>query len=424
MLAALPSLVPKLPTAGRKLRTTSLPGSSDAIALAQLAAQCVKEKRMLAVVSADALAAQRLADEIPWFAPGLEIALLPDWETLPYDPFSPHHDLVSERLATLYRVSRGECNVLVVAATTALYRLAPPSYLAAFTFFLKQGTRLDVNALRAQLSLAGYQHVTQVVSPGEFSVRGGLIDLFPMGSPLPYRLDLFGDDIESIRTFDVDTQRTLYPMPDVRLLPAREFPLDETGRTRFRSRYREVFEGDPLKSPLYKDVSHGIAPGGIEYYLPLFFEQTATLADYLPRDAAVAQVGDVGGAIAHFWQDTESRYKLLRGDKARPLLPPIEVFLPADAFNGMLKPFARVELPAMDTEPDPAAIAGHGATPLTTPLPAAASRATRRRSARGAEAVSRVGAPHARPDLRRERGTPRNDAPVFRTIRACAAARR
>jgi transcription-repair coupling factor (superfamily II helicase) len=276
---------------------------------------------------------------------------------------------VSERLATLYRVSRGECNVLVVAATTALYRLAPPSHLAAFTFFLKQGTRLDVNALRAQLALAGYQHVMQVVSPGEFSVRGGLIDLFPMGSPLPYRLDLFGDDIESIRTFDVDTQRTLYPMPDVRLLPAREFPLDETGRTRFRSRYREVFEGDPLKSPLYKDVSHGIAPGGIEYYLPLFFEQTATLADYLPRDAAVAQVGDIGGAIAHFWQDTESRYKLLRGDKARPLLPPIEVFLPADAFNGMLKPFARVEFPAMDSESDPAAIAGNAAVPLATPLP-------------------------------------------------------
>src|SRR5437899_7598438 len=305
---------------------------------------------MLAVVTADALAAQRLSDEIPWFAPGLEVALLPDWETLPYDPFSPHHDLVSERLATLYRVSRGECDVLVVAATTALYRLAPPSYLAAFTFFLKQGTRLDATALRAQLSLAGYQHVTQVVSPGEFSIRGGLIDLFPMGSPLPYRLDLFGDDIESIRTFDVDTQRTLYPMPEVRLLPAREFPLDEAGRTQFRSRYREVFEGDASKSPLYKDVSHGVAPGGIEYYLPLFFDKTATLADYLPRDAAVAQAGDIAGAVAHFWQDTESRYKLLRGDKLRPLLPPAEVFLPVDAFNGALKPFSRIELPVADPD--------------------------------------------------------------------------
>ena len=241
---------------------------------------------MLAIVSADPLSAQRLTEEIPWFAPELRVALLPDWETLPYDHFSPHQDLVSERLATLYRTTRGECDVLIVAATTALYRLAPPSYLAAFTFFLKQGTTLDVDALRAQMALAGYAHVTQVVSPGEFSVRGGLIDLFPMGSALPYRLDLFDNDIESIKTFDIDTQRTLYPVPDVRLLPAREFPLDDAGRARFRGRFREVFEGDPSKSALYKDISHGIAPGGIEYYLPLFFEATATVAAYLPGGCA------------------------------------------------------------------------------------------------------------------------------------------
>ena len=248
------------------------------------------------------------------------------------------------------RAANATCSI--VAATTALYRLAPPSHLAAFTFFLKQGTRLDVEALRAQLALAGYQHVTQVVSPGEFSVRGGLIDLFPMGSPLPYRLDLFGDDIESIKTFDVDTQRTLYPVPDVRLLPAREFPLDEAGRLRFRSRYREVFEGDPSRSPLYRDVSNGIAPGGIEYYLPLFFETTATLADYLPHEAVIARVGDVPAAVRHFWEDTEARYRLLRGDKARPLLPPAEVFLPDDAFNGAWKPFARIEFPASDGRAD------------------------------------------------------------------------
>ena len=251
---------------------------------------------MLAVVSGDPLSAQRLAFEIPWFSPGLKVALLPDWETLPYDHFSPHQDLVSERLATLYRVARGECDVVVVAATTALYRLAPPSYLAAFTFFLTQGERLDVERLRTQLALAGYAHVTQVVAPGEFSVRGGLIDLFPMGSTLPYRIDLFGDDIESIKTFDVDTQRTLYPMRDVRLLPAREFPLDDGGRARFRSRFREVFEGDPSKSALYKDISHGIVPGGIEYYLPLFFEATACFADYLPAHTVVALHGDIAGA--------------------------------------------------------------------------------------------------------------------------------
>jgi len=263
----------------------------------------------------------------------------------PYDQFSPHQDLVSERLATLYRIGRGECDVLVVAATSALYRLAPPSYLAAYTFFLRQGERLDVDRLRAQLALAGYQNVTQVVSPGEFSIRGGLIDLFAMGSVLPYRIDLFGEDVESIKAFDVDTQRTLYPVADVRLLPAREFPLDEAARTRFRGRYREVFEGDPSKSALYRDISNGVAPGGIEYYLPLFFEATATLADYLPQGTTVAVHGDVTGAIEHFWQDTESRYRLLRGDKARPLLPPAELFLPLDAFNGGVKAFGRIEIP-------------------------------------------------------------------------------
>ena len=355
MLAALPRLAPGPPVAGRRTRAGLLAGSSDALAFAQLATRCVTDKRMLSVVTENALAAQRLADEIPWFAPGLRVALLPDWETLPYDHFSPHQDLVSERLATLYRVSRGECDLLIVAATTALYRLAPASYLAAFTFFLKQGQRLDVAALRAQLALAGYQNVTQVVSPGEFSIRGGLIDLFPMGSLLPYRLDLFGDDIESIKTFDVDTQRTLYPVPEIRLLPAREFPLDDAGRARFRSRYREVFEGDPSKSPLYKDISNGVAPGGIEYYLPLFFDATATLADYLPRDATVALHGDVPAAIERFWQDTESRYRLLRGDKARPLLPPTDVFLPLDVFNAALKGFGRIEFPASIADFAPAA---------------------------------------------------------------------
>ncbi|MEO8847644.1 MAG: transcription-repair coupling factor, partial [Casimicrobiaceae bacterium] len=198
-----------------------LAGSADALAIAGLATSASAKQRTIAVICADALSAQRLVDEIAWFAPALRVAPFPDWETLPYDHFSPHQDLVSERLATLYRLARSECDVVVVTASTALYRLAPPEYLAGRTFFLSQGTHLDVDGLRAQLALAGYQHVTQVVAPGEFSVRGGLIDLFPTGSTVPYRLDLFGDEIESIRTFDVDTQRTLYPMRDVRLLPAR-----------------------------------------------------------------------------------------------------------------------------------------------------------------------------------------------------------
>jgi transcription-repair coupling factor (superfamily II helicase) len=359
---ALPALIPDLPDPGRRMGAGPFAGSSDALALADLGRRAAAEEQMVAVISADARSAQRLAEEIPWFAPELRVALLPDWETLPYDHFSPHQDLVSERLATLYRVSRGECDVLVVAATTALYRLAPPSYLAAFTFFLTQGETLDVDALRSQLALAGYSHVTQVVSPGEFSVRGGLIDLFPMGSALPYRIDLFDADIETIKTFDVDTQRTLYPVQNMRLLPAREFPLDDAGRARFRSRFREVFEGDPSKSALYKDISNGIAPGGIEYYLPLFFEATATIADYLPPTASIALHGDVAGAVEHFWQDTDSRYRLLRGDKARPLLPPTELFLPADAFNGTIKSFGRVEL------------RGSGEGPTRTPPPVQVDR--------------------------------------------------
>ena len=342
---SLPRLLPELPARGRKVLAPPLAGSADALALAQCATTTAERGECIAVVCAEALSAQRLAQEIAWFAPALRVATLPDWETLPYDHFSPHQDLVSERLAALYRASRGECDVLLVAAATALYRLAPPTYLAAFTFFLAQGEKLDVEALRAQLALGGYQHVTQVVAAGEYSVRGGLIDLYPMGSALPYRIDLFDNEIESIRAFDVDSQRTLYPVPNVRLLPAREFPQDDAARTRFRGRFREVFEGDPSKSALYRDISNGITPGGIEYYLPLFFDATATLADYLPTDTTLCVHGDVGAVIERFWQDVESRYRLLRGDPARPLLPPHQLFLPVDEFNAViLKPFARIEL--------------------------------------------------------------------------------
>ena len=249
-LAVLPSLARALPDAGRRITLAPHAGSADALALAQLAEAVVAQKRTLAIVCADSLSAQRLTEEIAAFTPSRRLAFFPDWETLPYDPISPHEDLVSERLATLYRLTRSDCDVILLAASTAMQRLAPASYLAAHTFFLKQGERFNVDRFREQMTLAGYTHVTQVVSPGEFSVRGGLVDLFPMGSALPYRLDLFDDEVETIRTFDVDTQRTLYPVREVRLLPAREFPLDESGRTRFRSRFREVFEGDPSKSPL------------------------------------------------------------------------------------------------------------------------------------------------------------------------------
>lgn len=331
-----------LPKPGTRFALPALHGSGDAYALATAALALKANNQILTVVVANASDGQRLLDEIPWFADGkLSCHLLPDWETLPYDAFSPHQDLVSERLATLHEIRNGQCDVLVVPATTALVRLAPPSFLAAYTFFFRQGERLDEAKLKAQLTLAGYTHVSQVMSPGEYSVRGGLIDLFPMGSALPYRLDLFGDEIESIRTFDADTQRSLYPVKEVRLLPGREFPMDEAARSAFRGRWRERFEGDPSRSPIYRDIGNGIASAGIEYYLPLFFEQTATLFDYLPQDATLALVGDIEAAIQRFWLDTESRYKFLKSDRERPILEPRELFLGAEQFFTCAKPHGR-----------------------------------------------------------------------------------
>ncbi len=321
-------------------RYTRLYGSSDALALAQYASQRIP----LVVIAASALEAQRLVEEIPFFAPALRVHLLPDWETLPYDHFSPHQDLVSERLATLHHIRSLSCDVIVVPITTALYPLPPVEYLAAFTFFLKRGEKLDINKLREQLTLAGYSHVQQVLTPGEYCVRGGLIDLFPMGSPTPYRIDLFDDEIETIATFDVDTQRTIIPVPEIRLLPAREFPLDEAGQARFRQNFRDQFEGDPSRSRIYKDVSKGIAPAGIEYYLPLFFEKTAALFDYLPAHATLCLHHDVDEAITAFTKDAASRYNLLRGDPQLPLLEPHKLFMDAEQFFIRVKDFARVDI--------------------------------------------------------------------------------
>ncbi len=339
-----------------KKRYCGLAGSADALALSRLAVESrplAGEQRAIAVFTANALDARRLLEEIAWFAPQLRSCLLPDWETLPYDNFSPHHDLVSERLATLYRIQRGDFDIVVVPVTTALVRLCPPSYLASYTFFLRQGERLDAEALRRQLALAGYSAVTQVMAPGEFCLRGGIVDLFPMGSALPYRLDLDDDVLETIRTFDVDTQRTLYAVKDVRLLPAREFPLDEAGRTKFRGRWRELFEGDPSRRRLYKDVSNGVPAAGVEYYLPLFFDALATVFDYLPEASTLVLHRDVAGAIQSFWRDTQSRFSMMGGDPDRPLLPPAQLFVSAEEFFIRARAYPRIDF--LDTQEEEAA---------------------------------------------------------------------
>jgi transcription-repair coupling factor (superfamily II helicase) len=341
----LPALVP-----GKRYTLPRPLGSADALLLARFAQAQAAQGRLTAIVTAEPADTQRLEDELAFFAPGLRVAVFPDWETLPYDTFSPHQDLISERLATLWRIKQQrDVDVVLLPASTALVRLAPPSFLAGYTFHFKQKEKLDEAALKAQLTLAGYTHVSQVVSPGEYAVRGGLIDLYPMGSPVPYRVDLFGDEVDSIRTFDPDSQRSLYPVPEVRLLPGREFPMDEDARAAFRARWREKMEGDPTKVRLYKDIGTGIATAGIEYYLPLFFDATATIFEYLGESAVIALHGEVDEALKRFWADTRERHRFLQHDRERPLLPPEDLFLRPDDFFALCNAHAQLALRAKES---------------------------------------------------------------------------
>jgi transcription-repair coupling factor (superfamily II helicase) len=322
-------------------------GSADALTLSRhVAGAALAQDAPLFVLAADAADAERLESEIAWFAPALRVCRLPDWETLAYDHFSPHPDLVSARVSTLFQLANNQFDVAIAPVTTAMTRLAPREFIAGRAFFLKAKTKLDVEKFRADLVFGGYSQTTQVMAPGEYAVRGGIVDLFPMGSTVPYRLDLFGDEIDAIRTFDVDTQRSIYPVNEIRLLPAREFPLDKGGQHLFREQFRDRFEGDPSKSRMYKDVSAGMAPNGIEYFLPLFFEKTATLFEYLPTSTQIVLHGDVETIATQFWRDVKSRYDLLRGDRDHPLLPPLDVFVPVDELFGGMKSFASVNLDA------------------------------------------------------------------------------
>ncbi|MGB7180633.1 MAG: transcription-repair coupling factor [Burkholderiaceae bacterium] len=343
----IPGLIGKIqwPKPGATFALPTGYGSSDALQLAALAS---REDRSgtLTILSASAVDAQRLHEEIGFFAPALTTRLFPDWEILPYDVLSPHQDLVSERLATLYSLHREDVDILICPVTTAVHRLAPPAFLSSTTFYFDKGAVLNEAGLRKQLTHAGYEHVSQVVRPGEYSVRGGLIDLFPMGAELPFRLDLFGDEIESIRTFNPESQRSLYPVQNVRLLPAREVPTDEASRNNFRNRWRERFEGDPSRCALYKDIANGIFGAGIEYYLPLFHEETADIFHYLPEGSTIVFHGDVSETIDDFLTDAKSRYSFLSHDAERPLLKPTEVFLTGEEFFGEVKRFGRINISA------------------------------------------------------------------------------
>lgn len=371
-LAQLPNLL----NPGQRYLVPDVQGAADAYLLAHYAQQHLSGKQrafpVLAIICAQAGDAQRLVEEIPYFAPELRVRLLPDWETLPYDNLSPHQDLISERLATLQDMRSQQCDVVVMSASTALLRMAPPSFLAAHTFFFSQGQEIDETALKQQLRIAGYDPVSAVMRPGEYSVRGGLIDIFPMGSALPYRLDLFGSEIDKIRAFDPDTQRSLYPVKEIRLLPGREFPLDETSCIQFRQRWREVFEGDPSRIPLYRDIANGVAGAGIEYYLPLFFEHTTTFFDHLASlaneahaPAQLVLIGAIDKAIEQFWSELDKRYQFLAKDPEKPILSPETLFLNSEQFFSFAKPYARLVLKATETPlPIQVAIDRRAADPL------------------------------------------------------------
>jgi len=361
---------PILPAkAGDRLHWGQLYGSSYGLALAGAAR---RHAGPLLVVTEDNLAAQRLESELRFYAsddPDLPVLSLPDWETLPYDNFSPHQDIISQRLETLYRLPDLQRGVLIVPLTTLMLRLPPRDYLTANSLLLEVGEKLDLNALRGRLETAGYQCVSQVMEHGEFAVRGGLVDLFPMGAARPYRVDLLDDEVDTLRSFDPETQRTTATVKRIRLLPAREFPLNEAGIARFRKAWRVDFEGDPQRSPLYRDVSKGLAPAGVEYYLPLFFEHTTTLLDYLPANSLVMTDSDVHAAADHFWQEIAARYEQGRHDVEHPLLPPARLFIETHDLETALRSFPQVIAQHFEIEQD--AMRTHNSVNYATQLPPA-----------------------------------------------------
>lgn len=328
-----------IPKPREKSRWFNLSQGSLPLALARY----LPHKRLKVVLTQDAEQALRLQTAWRFFRPHDTAVFLPDWETLPYERFSPHQDLVSERLSALWQIKSGAADVLFVPVATAMQKLPPVPFLTGRTFWLKTGQTLDIGRLKTDLVDAGYNHVSHVVAAGEFAVRGGIVDLFPMGSEMPYRIDLFDDEIDSIKTFDIETQRTISPVSEIRLLPAHEFPTDSEAQKIFRSRFREEVDGNPNDAAVYKAVSNGHFGAGVEYYLPLFFEnELETLFDYIGEDALFVSLGDVHAEANRFWSDVKSRYAMAQGDETYPPLLPQYLYLSADIFAGRLKNYGQV----------------------------------------------------------------------------------
>ncbi|MDT0626937.1 transcription-repair coupling factor [Alteromonas sp. W364] len=319
-----------------------LQGASSALSIANAGKS---HSGPLIVITEDSPKAIKLEKELAFFlrADDIHVQLFPDWETLPYDGFSPHQDIVSQRLETLYLLNKKQAGIFIVPMNTLLQRLAPVDYVGQHLLYLKVGETIDTDDFKRKLEKSGYLHVSQVMSHSEFSVRGSIIDLFPMGSDHPFRIDLFDDEIDSIRLFDPESQRSLDETDAIRLLPAREFPTDKPAITGFRERYLEKFERSNTadKESIFYQVSKGTMPSGIEYYLPLFFDKTASLFDYLNDDSLLICMGDMQAASDRFSKDLNNRYEQYRYNLARPLLAPIDLFLDTHELLNSLKQWPR-----------------------------------------------------------------------------------
>lgn len=327
--------------AGDRKRWGSLYGSASSLAIVNAAALAHK---LTVVICNDTASALNMEQELRFYGKQLEILHFPDWETLPYDNFSPHQDIVSERLSTLHRLSQLKEGILVVPITTLMHRLLPNKYLQAHSLAIKIGQKFDINAMRRQLESNGYRCVTTVYEHGEFALRGSIMDIYPMGSKLPFRIDLLDDEVDTLRTFDPESQRTVNQVKEINLLPGKEFPLDEAGISRFRNQWHENFDVDHRQCTIYQDVSQGIAPAGIEYYLPLFFEQTSTLFDYLPEQCQIVTKEGLETSADQFWRDLHTRYEARNIDVQRPLLSPQQLFIPSEQIFSAFKNFPRVIL--------------------------------------------------------------------------------
>jgi transcription-repair coupling factor (superfamily II helicase) len=342
---------PLLPAAGTPLvKWGQLYGSAAALAIAEAAA---KAAGPLIVIAESSRTAETLSEEIGFFSSGtVPVHVFPDLETLPYDSFSAHPDITSARLRTLAELPRARRGVWVVAIDTLLQRLAPRSYIEAHSLQVHVGETLNLDALRERLALAGYAAVTQVAAHGEFAVRGSLLDVFPMGSESPYRIDLLDRDVDSIRYFDPDTQRSGEKLERIHLLPARETPLSPDAVREFRRRYRLRFPGDLTEHLVYRDVSAGRAPGGLEFFLPLFFERTSHLFEYLPPSSVLIDIQEATSHAERLWSGIAERHDQLSHDRFRPILDPAEVYLSAAELRAELAAWPKIELRSFEWPPE------------------------------------------------------------------------